>query len=275
MYLNPTVAYYDAAPTLAWRSTTTWTSPATQKDWVRERLARAFAWHRGRELPQYRRFLVSVARRADAPFTEAQVALAYTELRGRYHELVEHELQDVAEFLVQLAPAQIAHLERRFADDNDKLTKDSIRGTPEDRRARDEKRMIGHLEEFDGRALRCATPIVALRVGTFAAALEERLADRRYRQMETVALARGRDRVRAVARLHRLLVDTDAWRDPEYRASCAARRGALPDDRRADRHAHASRNARTSRSVSAATSATSRALRLRLTAYRGRFRSAP
>lgn len=216
VYLNPAVAYSHAAPMLAWEIDGYVDLTATQKDWVRERLARALAWHRGRELPEYRRFLVSVARRADAPFTEAQVALAYAELRGRYHELVEHELEDVAEFLVQLAPAQIAHLERRFADDNDKLTKDSIRGTPEDRRARDVKRMIGHLEEWTGELSDAQRRIVALRVGAFPQLLEERLADRRYRQMETVALARGRDRVRAVAGLRRLLVDTDAWRAPEY-----------------------------------------------------------
>ncbi len=226
LYLNAAAAYSQAIPLLTWEIDGYVDLTGAQKAWVRERLARAMQWHRASELPEYRRFLESVARSADAPFTEAQVAAAYAQLREDYHRVVEHELGDIADFLVQLDPAQIARLERRFAEDNARMVKESTKGTPEERRARSAKRMVGHIEEWTGALSSAQRGIVAARVYSFPAMLDERIADWRYRQMETVALARARDRARAIAGVRRLLVDTDAWRRPEYRRKLGERDAA-------------------------------------------------
>ena len=56
--------------------------------------------------------------------------------------------------------------------------------------------------------------------------VEERLADRRYRQAEILALARTHDRERIAAGLRRVLLESDAWRRPEYVAKLRARDAA-------------------------------------------------
>jgi hypothetical protein len=48
--------------------------------------------------------------------------------------------------------------------------------------------------------------------------VEERLADRRFRQIETLSLLRSRpSKEGMIAGLRRLLVDTESWRRPEFR----------------------------------------------------------
>ena len=216
-YLNASVAYSNATPLITWTIDNYVDLTGGQKEWLRARLAGTMAWHRARELPEYRRFLESVAARADRPFTEAEVASAYESLRDDYHRLVEHELADGAEFLAQLDAAQLAHLERRFAEENRKFARESVRGTPEERRARSVKRMIAHLEEWTGELTPSQRRIVEARVGAFPPMLGSASRSWKYRQGETLAIARERDRAKAVAALHRLLVDTDSWRREEYR----------------------------------------------------------
>jgi hypothetical protein len=222
-YLNASVAYSNATPLVLWTIDDYVDLTRGQKEWLRARLAGTMAWHRERELPEYRRFLESIAAHADRPFTEAEVASAYGILRDDYHRVVEHELADGAEFLAQLDSAQLAHLERRFAEENGKRARESVRGSPEERRERSVKRMIGHLEEWTGKLTAAQRRIVKARVGAFPPMIENRLADRKYRQGETLAIARERDRAKAVAALRRLLVDSDAWRRDEYRRKLGER----------------------------------------------------
>jgi len=132
-------------------------------------------------------------------------------------------LPDVAEFLAGLDDRQLAHLARKFSDDNRKFVKESIRGTPEERRAQAAKRTVVHLEEWVGRLDERQRAIVMAREAALPQAIEERLADRRYRQSETLAVARTKDRARIAAALHRLLLETGTWRRPEYQAKLKAR----------------------------------------------------
>ena len=70
--------------------------------------------------------------------------------------------------------------------------------------------------------------LVALQVTTAADPVDERLADRRYRQAATLALVRGKpSRDEAVAALRRLLVQPQTWRSPEYTARLHAREERL------------------------------------------------
>lgn len=215
-YLNPVVAYQNAPPMIAWFVDDYVDLSGPQKAWLRERLEREMAWHRTRELPEYRRFLGSVAAHADTPFTTDEVARAYGELRVDYHRLVEHLLPGFGDFLLTLDDRQLEHLQRKFSDDNAKVAKDAQKGTPQKRRDEAAKKAIGHIEPWTGRLTREQRAIVAERIGRFPDTLEDRLADRRYRQAEIVALVRTHDRERVMAGLRRLLVDTDSWRRASY-----------------------------------------------------------
>jgi hypothetical protein len=51
-----------------------------------------------------------------------------------------------------------------------------------------------------------------------------RLSDRQHRQVETLRMVRNHvSRDEMIAGLHRLLVDTPSWRNPDYRRTLAAR----------------------------------------------------
>ena len=220
------LAYDNATPMLTWMVDGYVDLHHEQKDWLRTRLDRAMAWHRRNELPEYRRFLADIARRSDGTFTEAEVEQAWLRIRADYDRVAEHILPDTADFLLALDDRQLERLERKFAKENEKLRSEMTEGTEEKRRARAVKRTTGSVQEWIGELDDRQRAIVAARESALPSITEERLADRAYRQRETLALVRARDRAKLIAGLHRLLIDTDSWRRPEYRAKVRARNAA-------------------------------------------------
>lgn len=215
-YSNAALAYANATPVLAWMVGDYVEMSDFQKGWVRERLAKTMAWHRASELPEYRRFFEWALARAEDGISVEDARAGHRELRARYHRLLEHMLPDMADFLMQLDAEQIIQLERRFAEDNRKIVKESVEGTPEERQARRVGKLLDHIEEWTGRLSDSQRELVAGRALAFPELLEERLGDRGYRQAEALALARSRpSREQAIARLKFLLVDTDTWRRPD------------------------------------------------------------
>ena len=225
-YMNASLAYSQAPHLMAWTVESYVDLSHEQKDRLHARLDRAMAWHRSQELPLYGRFFQSVAERSDRAFTDAEVAKAWADVRADYRRVVEHLLPDAADLLASLDEAQIAHLQKRFDEANRKFLKESTRGTPAERRADAAKRAIGHLREWIGPLEDGQVAIVQAWARATDPLVEERLADRRYRQSETIALARTRDRQRIMEGLHRILIDTETWRRPEFRARLAAREQA-------------------------------------------------
>ena len=222
--MNVAFAYSNATPVLTWMVADYVDLSAVQRDFVRERLTRAFAWHRADELPEYRRFLETVLRQAEDNITVDEARADYRDLRARYRHLVERVLPDIADFLIQLDPEQAAQMERKFAEDNRKMVSDSTRGTPAERFERRLKRAVEHLEEFTGTLSDAQCDLVARHLGAIGDAFEERLADRRYRQAETLALVRNKvSRGEATVVLRRLLLQPESWRPPEYVKKLQAR----------------------------------------------------
>lgn len=227
-YSNAAFAYSNATPVLTWLVDDYVDLSSTQRDFVRERLTRAFAWHRADELPEYRRFLEKVLRQAEDNITVDEARADYRELRARYARLLERVLPDVADFLIQLDPDQAVAMERKFAEDNKKTVTESTRGSPAQRLERRVKRSYDHLEEFTGTLNDAQRGMVARHVGSMEDTVEDRLADRRYRQAETVSLVRKKlSREETVVVLRRLLVQPETWRSPEYMAKLRAREEKL------------------------------------------------
>ena len=217
-YMNASLAYENATPVLAWMAGDYVDMSGGQKEWVRERLERAMAWHRARELPDYRRFLDDLLVRAEGTITVDDARLVYRAVREYYHRALDHIAPDLADFLLQLDEEQVAQLERKFAADNRKFVKESIEGSPEERQRRDANKVLEHIEEWVGELTDAQRELVFKRVAAFGQFPEDQLADRRYRQTGILALVRARPpRDRMVEQLRRLLVQTDSWRRPEYR----------------------------------------------------------
>lgn len=216
-YNNAALAYGNLGPMLTWMVDDYVDLDGGREDWVRARLDRALAWHRAEELPRYRAFFESVLERSEAPFRVEDIAAHQRELRAAYHRVVGHVVPDTAEFLASLGSADVAHLERKFAEDNRRYVKESVRGTPEERLERRVKRFMGHLESWVGPLEASQRALVIERYRGFADLSEEAMGERRFRQSEILALARAKPaRAQLEASLRRLFIETEAWRRAEY-----------------------------------------------------------
>lgn len=224
VFSNVTTAYNNATPVLAWMVDDYVDLSEVQKEFVRERLTRTVAWHRARELPEYRRFFETVLARIEDNITVDEAREAHRDIRASYHRLLEHMLPDFADLLLQLDAEQLTQLERKFNEENRKIVREAARETPEERDAKRVRRFVDNLEEWTGRLSGAQRDLVAARVKTMAVYTDERVAERRFRQGEILALARTKPaREQVIAGLKRLLIDTDTWRRPDYRRKLSER----------------------------------------------------
>ncbi len=90
-YSNAPFAYSNAMPMLAWIAGDYVDLSGAQKDSLRRRLKKAFAWHRAQELPGYRRFLESAAEKCAGPVSADDVRAAGRQLAGFSDELAADE----------------------------------------------------------------------------------------------------------------------------------------------------------------------------------------
>lgn len=224
LYSNVPMAYNNAPPMVGWMVADYVDMSDDQKDFVRDRVSRAFAWHRVRELPEYRAFFERVLSHAEDNISAQEAATAHRELRGFYHRALERLLPDMAEFLTRLDSLQVQQMEKRFNKDNRKLVSDANDGSLEDRREKRVDRFATHLEQFTGSLDDSQRSMVAAYVARQSELLEERMADRRYRQAAILKLVQAKPpRDEAVAELRRLFIDTDSWRNAEYQKKLRAR----------------------------------------------------
>lgn len=223
-YSNVAMAYNNLPPMLSWWVDDYVDMSHGQKDWVRERISRVMDWHRSHELPEYRRFLEHVLAESREPFTAREVAGAWRDLRGHYRRTAEQVLPEVADFFLQLDAEQAAQMEKKFADDNRKFVRESVKGTPEERTARRVKRFVGHMEGWLGSVSSEQRGMIEAYYRDIPDLIEERLADRKVRQGEILALIRARPAKEAmIAGLRTLFVESQSWRRPEYQKKLAER----------------------------------------------------
>jgi len=223
-YTNAAFAYSKAPPALAWMVGDYADLSSDQKDWLRERVDAAFAWHRSRELPQYEAFCQRMLAQAADGISIDEARAANQALRAYYDHMLDHVIPDLADLLGRLDAEQVRRLEQRFAKDNEKMLREADGGSAEERGAERAKKYAGHLEEFVGPLSDEQRAIVARHAARYEELTQMRLADRMYRQSETLRLVRAHaSREELVAGLHRLLVDTPSWRDPRYRGKLRER----------------------------------------------------
>lgn len=218
------VAYSNAPVALAWVVDDWFDLQDGQGDWVKERVLRLQAWHRASELPEYEKLLQDTAARAATRLDAGDARRIHRELRALWQRLARQAIPDAADFLLMLQPAQVAHLERRFAEDNAKLLRERAKGTPQEREEARVKRFASVIDDWTGRLTPAQRELVRAHVAAIPDLTEDWMADRRQRQAETLALARARPaREAMIAGLARIVLESDAWRRPEYAAKLRAR----------------------------------------------------
>jgi hypothetical protein len=181
------VAYDNADTMLRFMASSYLDLDAAQSDDLTPRIVRFHQWHRSNELPVYAALLRSASQRAARGITAEDVAWGLVNVRLRYRRFAAKAAEDAAPVLATLASAQLAALERKFADNNEKYAKEFLPSDDEKRRRRQLKRMLERFGDFAGEL----TADQEARIGRFALAHERHVAlrfeDRQRWQRDFVA----------------------------------------------------------------------------------------
>lgn len=153
---------------------------------AREVLGDWFAWHRRSELPQYAALLSKAQAEVGGPATAEQACRWFDDLNLRFDAAFERALPGLADVMRRLSPAQIAHLERKYADNNERFADDHLQSRPESRVKAQFKRALDRIEMIYGRMSgEQRERIAALAVQT-PFDPERWLAERQRRQQDTL-----------------------------------------------------------------------------------------
>ena len=123
---------------------------AEQRPWVKRHIEELFAWHRHTQLPDYARLFTQARDRLPHGMTPADAAADYAALKGRMLTVVDRALPALAELALSLQPHQIAHIERKFAANNEDYRKEYLHGSLEERQAHRFRKLMKQAEYWFG-----------------------------------------------------------------------------------------------------------------------------
>ena len=122
----------------------------TQSLRVREELAKMQQWHRATELPKVADLLLKMRQLAPADTTAEQVCGLFADTRRRVDALLAQVEVPAVEVAMSLSPAQLAHIEAKFAKNNTEWQDEWIAGGAAERQAKRLKSAIERSEQFYG-----------------------------------------------------------------------------------------------------------------------------
>lgn len=194
------LAYDNADTVLRFMASSYLDLDAAQSDDLTPRIVRFHQWHRSSELPAYAALLRSAGERAARGITAEDVAWGLANVRLRYRGFAAKAAEDAAPVLATLAPAQLAALERKLAEDNAKFAKKFLSSDDKDRRPAQLKRMLERFRDFAGEL----TPEQEARIERFALDHERHVAlrfeDRQRWQRDLVAALKEQRESQALGR---------------------------------------------------------------------------
>ncbi len=162
----------------------------SQSPRVREDLARLHAWHRASELPRLAPLLARLEHAAAQDITPEQACALEPELRERLAALREQAEPAIAAHAVLLGPAQLQHLERKYAQNNREYTREWLRPSPQERLDKRVKLVAERAEMVYGPLAEPQRAALRERLQQSAWNPELVLAERRRRQQDTLAVLR-------------------------------------------------------------------------------------
>lgn len=122
----------------------------SQKPWVKAHIDRLMEWHRKTQLTDYAHLLTGTRQRLQKPVTSADVEAEYAELKKRALLVIDKAMPELTDLALSLQPQQIAHLEKKFASNNEKYRKEYLQGSLENRQARRYEQVMKHAEYWFG-----------------------------------------------------------------------------------------------------------------------------
>jgi uncharacterized protein DUF6279 len=215
------LAYNNADVYLRWQLTKYLDVEGVQSEELDRHIAAFLAWHRANALPQYIKLIHDTSARFARGVSQDDLVWGYDSIQAQALQAVRAGAGEIADLLDRLSPEQIAHIERRFAEDNRKYAREFVGGSIEERRRRRVKRNVERLEEWFG----ALSEAQVERVRRYAdrAPFPEGMRDRERKrlQAEFLSIVRARE---AKARFADWAVHWDRGREPEHAAAVRAQR---------------------------------------------------
>ena len=122
-----------------------------QKPLARTALHDWFRWHRRDELPQYALLLAQAREQVMAPATPEQACRWFGQINERIDAAFDRALPPLAEVMRRMTPAQIAHLERKYASTSEALENNFVKPKPQERQKAQLGRLVDRAEMIYGR----------------------------------------------------------------------------------------------------------------------------
>jgi Family of unknown function (DUF6279) len=190
---------------------------------VRQGLDDALAWHRRTQLPDYVQLLARAEAEAAADATPERMCAWAGELRSRMEPVLQQLAPTIADVALTLSPAQLANIEKRFAETNEEYRDDHVQRNPQRRHKAEVKRQVERAEMFYGRLDPAQRDLVVHSVTTSPYDAEVAYAERKERQQDVLSLVRrlreanGGGRDDAIAEVRAYLSGIDRSPRESYR----------------------------------------------------------
>jgi hypothetical protein len=210
------LAYDNADTYLQYRANSYLDLDVKAADELDERLDDFFVWHRKNALPHYARLSEEAAKRLGDGLSREDLVWGYDSLVAHARQSLRVAAERMAPLLDHLTPQQVAHMEKRFAEDNRKFAREYLRGSEAERRKRRAKRLEERLEDWVG----SLSPMQLEKVKQFSERTplydELRERDRKRLQGELLDMVRKREAHKA---LPDWAANWDRGRDPAHIAA--------------------------------------------------------
>lgn len=121
-----------------------------QDPWVKRHIANLFQWHRKTQLNEYAQLLAQTQKQLHGNVTQTDVLASYDAVKKSMLLVVDKALPELTDLALALQPQQIAHLEKKFASNNDKYRKEYLRGDFEERQRHRYKKIMKQAEYWFG-----------------------------------------------------------------------------------------------------------------------------
>lgn len=201
---------------------------------VKESLARLHTWHRQTQLPAYADLLQKLQQQMPGEIAAPEACTVFAEIRRKLTVTVSHTEPDLAALASTLSPAQLLHLERKFAKGDAEYKNDFIDPTAKALRSKRYKQALGRAETLYGRLNDAQKTLIGERIDQSRFDASTAFAERQRRQQDTLQSLRklqtALPAAQAVPVISSLLERAQNSPSPGYRAyveditqdSCAA-----------------------------------------------------
>lgn len=184
---------------------------------AKARVAVLHDWHRREEMPAYVALLRAASSRLSQGLTIDDTRWAVAQARAHYRTASARAAREAAPVLAMLELPQIAHLEHKIAENNEKYAKEYLPADPAKRHRAQVTRLREGLEDWFGALSREQVLRLERFVTENGRFNQSRFEDRRRWQQESVSLIKRHRRADELApRLAQLFSNPEAGRTEEF-----------------------------------------------------------